>query len=264
MNTVWSRGDILIKEERLARIVEYVQTRHFASVDELMSALGVSKATVRRDLNELSEENAILLKRGGAACAGNERVLELAYDVKRSTSSTAKNRLGEAACKLIKNGQAVILDAGTTTRAMTPFMKNLKGINLITNDIAIAADLNSCAGIDVSVVGGQLRRDFYTLRGYGAEEQIKNMRSDIAFVGFDAIDVESGCYITNIDEIGFKKRIIEISDKIVALCDHTKFQQTAFVSFCKISDIDVVVTERQVPDEIVDSLRMADIEVVLV
>lgn len=254
----------MIREERLARIVDYVQTRHFAGVDELVSALGVSKATIRRDLNSLSMANMICLRRGGATSGSNDRIYESSYDEKRASNAVEKNKLGEAACKLIKNGQAIIFDAGTSTRAMVSFMKNLIGVNLITNDIAIASDLTSHPGVDVTVVGGQLRRDYFALRGYAAEEQIKSMRADIAFIGLDAIDADSGCYITNVDEVGLKKRIIEASDKVVAICDHTKFTNSAFISFCHISEIDIVVTEKQIPHQIIEKLQQQGIEVIMV
>lgn len=253
----------MIRDERLARITEYIQNRHFASVDELMNVLGVSKATIRRDLTVLNEAGAITLTRGGAVCNEEDRVPEPAYNEKRSTNAIEKIRLGEAASKLIKNDQAIILDAGTSTRAMVPFMKDLTGINLVTNDIAIAADLTSYPGINVTVTGGQLRPDFFTLRGYGAEEQIRNMRADIAFIGFDAIDINSGCYITNIDEVALKKRIISVADRVVALCDHTKFHSTAFVLVCQMSEIHVVVTDQEVDPLIVEALKQQDIEVII-
>lgn len=253
----------MIRDERLEKITEYVQSRHFASVDELMAMLGVSKATVRRDLTALGEQGAVVLTRGGATCSGKERLAEPAYNEKRAVNAAEKVRLGEAASRLIRHDDSVILDAGTTTRALVPFMKTLTGVNLVTNDIALAADLTSCTGIHVTVTGGQLRHDFYTLRGYGAEEQVRSLRTDIAFIGFDVIDVNSGCYITNIDEVALKKCMIRAADRVVALCDHTKFHGTAFVSVCKIADIHTVITGREVAPEVTEALRSQGVEVIL-
>ncbi|MDP4109480.1 MAG: DeoR/GlpR family DNA-binding transcription regulator [Bacillota bacterium] len=253
----------MIREERLARIAEYVQARQYVSIEELMRSFGISKATVRRDLLKLGEGDSITLTRGGAIFNETERYNELIYNEKKSTNPSEKNRIGEAARKLINNDSAVIFDAGTTTRAMIPFMKDLSGINLVTNDIAIAGDLTSFPGINVTVTGGQMRSDYYTLRGYIAEDLISSMRAEIGFVSFDAIDLSSGCYITNSDEVGVKRKIIEVSQKVVALCDYTKFSKQAFVSVCPLSDIDILITNREVPEGVVESLKKSGIEVIL-
>lgn len=253
----------MIRDERLAKITEYVQNRHFASVRELMELLKVSKATVRRDLELLSGENVVVLTRGGVTCVDKDKNSELAYNEKRSANTLEKNRLAEAAAGLIRSNSTVILDAGTTTRAIVPYIRELTGVNLVTNDLMIAADLNSCEGISVTVTGGQLRKGFFTLRGYMASDFIRSMRADIAFVGFDALDIRSGCFITNADEVSLKKSILSSADKVVAVLDHTKFSATAFISVCPLEDIDAVVTDRALDSGIAQALREMGVEVIL-
>ena len=253
----------MLREERQARILEYVQNRHYASVDELMAMLGVSKATIRRDLTALGASNALLLTRGGATCDVKDHYSEMPYIEKSYANAAEKSAIGEAASCQIQNGQAIIVDAGTTTRSMTPFLKERKGVNCVTNDIAIASDLMACPGINVLVTGGQLRMDFYTLRGYVAEEMIGNTRADIAFLGFDAIDVNSGCFITNVDEVMLKRRILSVADRTVAVCDHTKFTTTAFISVCGFSDIDTIITDEGADPQHIQTLREMGVEVIL-
>ncbi len=254
----------MIREERLARIVEYVQNRQYASVEELMRALGVSKATVRRDLISLSESNLLMLTRGGAVCNERDRYSELVYSEKKNANSAEKARIGEAARQLMHNDSVIIMDAGTTTRAAIPYMKDLAGINLVTNDVAIAGDLSSFPGVNVTVTGGQMRMDFYTLRGYVAEELISTVRAGIAFISFDAVDAHSGCYISNIDEVGIKRKIIEAAEKVVVLCDYTKFEKQAFVQVCPLSDIDILITNKEVAPGIVDIVKKSGVEIILV
>ncbi len=253
----------MIRDERLEKITEYVQNRHYASVRELMELLKVSKATVRRDLELLSRSNAVLLTRGGVTCEGKDKNKELAYNEKRSANTLEKNRLGEAAGRLVRSNSTVILDAGTTTRAIVPHIRELTGLNLVTNDLMIAADLNTCEGVNVTVTGGQLRKGFFTLRGYMAADFVRSMRADLAFVGFDALDMRAGCFITNADEVSLKKSIIEAADKVVAVLDHTKFHATAFISVCPLHDIDVVVTDRGLEPDLAQTLREMGIEVIL-
>ncbi|HEX3027403.1 MAG TPA: DeoR/GlpR family DNA-binding transcription regulator [Clostridia bacterium] len=253
----------MIREERLAKITEYVQNRHYASIEELVEMLGVSKATVRRDVLALSKSNAVVLTRGGITCDLHDRNRELAYNEKRYANAAEKNRLAQTAGRMIRPDMTIIIDAGTTTRSMVPFLREIKGLNLVTNDLMIAADVTDCEGISVTVTGGQLRRDFYTLRGYAAEDFVRHMRADIAFVGFDAVDIDSGCYITNADEVALKKCMIASADKVVALCDYTKFSNTAFISVCQLSDLDVIITNKELDMAEIEALRQMDVEVIL-
>lgn len=252
----------MIREERLKKLAGYVKRREFASVEELAGVLGVSKATVRRDLAALEETGELALVRGGAARVG-ARGEELAYDEKRTAHSEEKVRLGAAAAALVKDRSAIVLDAGTTTRAMAPFLKDRAGLNLVTNDVAIAADLSSALGVSVTVTGGQLRQGYYTLSGYLAEELLRGMRLDMAFVGFDAVDIRSGCYITNTDEVALKRCMIEAADQVVAVCDCAKFESSAFVEVCSLSQVDVVVTGRQLDPAIAAELQKRGVRLVL-
>jgi DeoR/GlpR family transcriptional regulator of sugar metabolism len=257
-------GDHLIREERFEKIIDYVQKRHFVSIDELIEMLGVSKATVRRDIMALSQTNKLLLTRGGITCELSDRDRELAYHDKYVVNAAEKNRLGQAASEFIHSKMTVIIDAGTTTRSIVSFLKDVKDVNLVTNDLMIAGDLTDFDGIDVTVAGGKLRKGYYTLLGYVAEDFIRHMRVDIVFVGFDAIDISAGCFITNVDEVAYKRRIIESSETVVAVCDYTKFTNTAFISVCPLSDIDVIITNKELDSTIAEALRQTHIELILV
>ena len=239
----------MIREERLARITEYVQSRRYASIEDLMNVTGASKATVRRDLAALNESEKLILTRGGATCDMKHWITDLSYNERASINANDKGRLGEHARRLMEESSSVFLDAGTTTRAIVPYIRDLSGINLVTNDIGIAADLVGVKGMNVTVTGGQMRPDFFVLRGYVAEDMIKNMHIDTAFMGFDAVDVNKGCYITNTDEVSFKRCVISVAKRVVALCDRSKFNNSALCSVCRITDIDVFVTNKEADRE---------------
>lgn len=253
----------MIRAERLAKITEYVQTKRYASIDELVNAMDVSKATIRRDLNTLSSEEKVLLTRGGATWNSDEKTGELAYNEKRLTNASDKMILGEQASKLIKDNMAVIVSAGTTTRALTPYLNTFNGVNIVTNDIAIASDLVSYDGISVTLTGGQLRKNFYTVRGYAAEELISKMKTDIAFIGLESLDVTSGGYISNMDEVVLIECIIKASEKLVVMCDQSKFENNAFIQVCELSDIDFVITNKEINKKYIKALEDMGITVLL-
>ena len=239
----------MIRDERLARITEYVQSRRYASVEELMQLTGASKATVRRDLLALGESEKLILTRGGASCDMKHWITDQTYGERAGTNAGDKRQLGAAVRQLMEGASSVFLDAGTTTRAMVPFIHDLTGLSLVTNDVSIASDLVNAKGITVSVTGGQMRPDFYVLRGYAAEDMIQNMHIDIAFLGFDAIVVDRGCYITNTDEVSLKRCVIQAAKQVVALVDCSKFNSSALCLVCPPTDLDIVVTNKEVDRE---------------
>ena len=254
----------MIREERLTRIVDYVLEKQFATVDELMVVLGVSKATVRRELIMLDPSRQLHSTRGGVKCPDAGRELERVYNEKTVTNVDEKKRIGAAAAQMISEGMSVIIDAGTTTRAIGPHLKNVNNISVVTNDLMIAADLAEYGNLEITATGGQIRRDYYTMRGYAAEECIKNIKADIAFLGFDMIDVNNGFYITNPDEVALKRAMIKSARKVVAVCDSSKFSEDSFVRICPLSDVNMLITDKKAPEEAIRILKQSSVHVVLV
>ena len=130
----------MIKQERHARICEYLDKHQFASINTLMEQIGASKSTVRRDLMELQEEKKIAFVRGGAASTNQQFVQESPYHVKQSTNTAEKERIGAAAAQLVQTGETIFLASGTTTRAVLPGLSEVDLLNLVTNELQIAMD----------------------------------------------------------------------------------------------------------------------------
>ena len=253
----------MIKEERLDRLTEYAKTKHYVSIDELTKLLGVSRATVRRDLLSLQEHGIVTLSHGGALYKDSDSHSEPLYFEKSELNIHEKQCIGEIAASLISPGETVFVGAGTTTRCMVPFLDALSSFNLVTNDILVAADSTNFTNINVTVTGGQLRKNYYTLRGFAAENHVKKLHIDVAFWGMDAIDVNSGCYISNTDEVALIQNVIDSAEKVVLLCDHSKFRSKAFMMVCPLTKIDVIITDKSVDSSIVSSLEDQGIEVIL-
>jgi len=239
----------MIKEERLARIVEYIEKNHYVDIHQLVAEFSVSKATVRRDLEVLAANGVIQLTHGGAKYI-RETVRELPYDEKRKSNSDEKSRIGKAACDLIQEGDTVIMDTGTTTREMVKYLLNRQHIHVITNDVMIAAELAANTAIDLTLTGGNIRKGYYTLCGYYAENFIKQLHADILFLSLDSIDSEFGCAIVNMDEVAVKQRMMKAAERVVSLCDHTKYESKALLKVCELSEIDLFVTGQELPEEI--------------
>lgn len=254
----------MIRDERLAKITEYVRGRQYASIAELVGLLNVSKATIRRDLQVLDAAGLVTITRGGVASAALGQDSEPLYFQKRHIESAEKSSIGKVAVGMIPVDSAVIIDAGTTTRAMVPYLRDVQQVKLVTNDVLIAADCSNYRGLDVTVTGGQLRQNYFTLLGYAAEEAIRNVRADIAFIGFDGIDAASGCYIANADEVALKRAILQSAKKIIAVCDHKKFYTNSFLHVCDFAQIDVIITGNKLDPATQALVRKSGVSLVLV
>ena len=176
----------MIKQERHARICEYLDKHQFASINTLMEQIGASKSTVRRDLMELQEEKKIAFVRGGAASTNQQFVQESPYHVKQSTNTAEKERIGAPAAQLVQTGETIFLASGTTTRAVLPGLSEVDFLNLVTNDLQIAMDAAEMENIALTMTGGSVRPGYYALRGVLAEDSMRVMKTGTAFVSCDA------------------------------------------------------------------------------
>lgn len=254
----------MIPEERLNQIIEYINRHQYASINSLMDLVGASKSTIRRDLIGLHEAGKITFVRGGAASINKTIIKESVYHEKEGKNTIEKQRIGKAAAAMIHSGDTVFITAGTTCRSILPFLEDLNDVRLVTNDILIAVDMADKENVNVLVTGGQLRRNYYTLLGYSAEEYISNLQVETAFISCDAVDPQRGLYIANVDEVGLFRQVINSACYVVLLADHSKFYSNAFISVCDWSKVDMVITDSELSDEIVSILKKKEIELVTV
>lgn len=254
----------MIKEERMNRMLEFIDKHQYASIGTLMNLIGASKSTVRRDLIQLNEEGKICFVRGGAASVNKDVIPESPYLEKEASNIVEKQRIGEVAASLIRPGETVFISSGTTTKWICPNITDVEGLKVITNDIQIANDVTLSENMEVFVTGGWLRRGYYTLRGFHAESCVRDMKIGTAFLSCDAIDAWDGCYIANADEIGLLHQVIQSSHRVVMLADHSKFYSSAFMQFCDFSKIDILITDKLLSDNVIALLRKHDMRLMVV
>lgn len=253
----------MIRDERLSRMEAYIKALQYVSVDELVEKFGVSKATVRRDLDILNGQGTICLLRGGARTKGQiER--ELLYAEKLNRNREEKVRICQYASTLIEEGQTIFLDTGVTAREMIPFLSDMRNIRVVTDDIWIATNLAPNAEIRVTIPGGDIRRGFYTIKGSETEQFLSRLFVDIAFISIDSIDREFGCSISNNEEVLAKQQMISHSKKTVMIADHSKFETVANWKVCPLNEINLFVTGKELPEAIAGSYNKQNIAVHLV
>jgi len=242
----------MLQAERLNSIRKYVDTVGYAELNNLVKEFGISKATARRDLQRLMSENVIELTRGGAVSVQKKGSLyEDAYSIKSEHNKEEKQRIAKAACEMLKERHSVFLDSSTTVREMVPEIKKIDfEIVIATNDIMIASDLIEAENITVNVVGGTLRKGYYTLTGVFAETILRELSLDVAFMSCDSANLTNGFSLTNVEEVQLKRMIVDAADNAVMLCDSSKFEKSSFMQMFDISAPSKIITGKELHDDI--------------
>lgn len=227
---------------RHRQILDLLARDGYESINEMASRLGVSPMTVRRDLNELEDGGLIRRTHGGAV---SERVgqVDLAYAARRSQHARAKRQIGAAAAQLVRPGDVVFLDAGTTVLAMTEFLAATGPLTVVTHSLTVVERLSGREGIDVFLLGGKVRRDLMSVVGYRAEEHLASFRIDTSFLGTGGFDPERGLTHSTVDEIPIKKLAARIAGQVIVLADRTKIGRKGLVYYLGLDEIDVWICD---------------------
>ena len=232
------------KSERWKTIEKYLAEVGYASSSDLMALTSSSKATVRRDLLALEEAGRVSITHGGAVSMYHQLPPEGSYKEKNTSHSAEKDRIAKAAAALIQEGSKIIIDSGTTTLKLVPYLREIKNLVVLTNDVTIAGGLYDCENLELIMLGGSVRPGYCSVIGSFAENQVENFNADICIIGTDAVN-EAGISIANLDEVGIKRSIIRSSKKTVILADHSKIGHESFAKVCGMDSIDVIVTGKE-------------------
>ena len=173
-----------------------------------------------------------------------------------------KNRIGRKACELVSPGQAIILDAGTTTERMIPGLRALSGLTVITNGLNIARGLSGLTGVTTVLCGGILNDITGSLAGFHAEEFMRQFHVATAFLSAGGVTVD-GVANTNAFEVRVKQSMLEAAERVILLVAHDKIGRKSFAPFARLDQIDMVLTDSGAPPGEVERLRAAGAEVVL-
>jgi DeoR/GlpR family transcriptional regulator of sugar metabolism len=253
----------MLPAERMQALLDYLERHEVVSVDYLSRYLGVSKATVRRDIKELEDRRKLIRTRGGAMTVSRGMTYEPAAHEKRSRQIEEKRRIAQAAYKHLELNETVILDSGTTVLELARLMSGYCGV-AITNDLYVASELATCLHCDVIMIGGQLRRGVNVTTGYYAEMMLSGMRADKAFLGADAVHPEYGYMNANIEEVRIKQLMIQAARERTLLCDRTKFSREGLAQISVLHDIDRIITDKDLDAETIQEICALDIELELV
>lgn len=239
----------MLRAYRQREIVRRVADVGFIQVAELSRQLDVDPSTVRRDLAALARAGLLERARGGALRAAPDQAADVPYDLKRGIAADAKAAIGRAAADLVADGQTILLDSGSTTRHMVPWLRQ-RGLTVVTNDLAIAHQVARSRTAGLIVLGGMLLETVYTLVGPQTVAALAELRVDQAFLGADAIDRAAGITNTNVVEVAVKRAMIASAACTTVLADSTKFERRALAHVVDLGAVSAILTDDLMPVEI--------------
>lgn len=240
----------IIPAQRRHHILDLLRQGESLTVQELSGLLGVSLATVRRDLDEMGHKGLVERTHGGAVLTvAQGTTFEPPYAVASREALPEKQAIARAAVDSLKDGQSVILDSGSTVMELARCIlhKNLR-LTVVTNDILLTALLSPCSAIRLIVPGGTLRCGSPTLLGEPGLGFVQSLNVDTAYIGIHAVNGRKLCD-TSIEVALMKRRMVASAGRAVLLADSSKFGRTAFFEACDIGDFAEVVTDQKLrPD----------------
>jgi len=236
-----NRWDDVLKLQRIQKIEDYIREHGSVSLDELCRQFDVSKNTIRRDMNELEARNIVKKVYGGVVLNDEDAPIPLSQ--RQMTMKGAKAAIAAKAAEFVKDGDIIILDAGSTVVQIVEHLKQKQRVTIISNSIPV---INAALGYDnlhVIVTGGDLLRSTNSLVGQEAIAMLKKLHANTVFLAATSVSLEKGITNSSLIETELKKVMMEISSQTILLVDHTKFDTVSLVTFSDLRDIDVVITD---------------------
>jgi DeoR family transcriptional regulator of aga operon len=255
-------GEAMLIDERRQHILGLLQSDGRVLVAELSRQLGISQITIRKDLDHLEGKGMIQRTHGGALPVQTGALFDPSLQEKQKQHSHEKQRIAAAAARLVQEGQCVMLDSGTTTTAIAQALRRFSQLTVITNAVNIAAELAG-TNFEVILTGGSLRKNSFSLVGPLAEDVLEEMHADILFLGVDGFDVEQGVTTPNVLESRVNRAMVKAARRVVAVCDSTKFGRRSLSRIVSPAAIHQVITDKNVPQQIVEALQSQNIEVTI-
>ncbi len=258
--------------DRYARwnaLLELLTENGRVSVEEAADRLTVSQATIRRDFDQLAQQQMITRTRGGAVANGVSYDLPLRY--KTAKHSAEKQRIGTAAAALVEPGMVVGLNGGTTTTEVARALAvrpDLAGnvddaqLTVVTNALNIANELLVRSRMKIVVTGGVVRPQSFELVGPLGGNILREVTLDVALLGVDALDVTLGAAAHHEGEAAMNTLMVGRARRVVVIADSSKLGGHAFARICPIDRVDTLITDSGADPEVVAAFEQAGVRVI--
>lgn len=256
-----------MKHDRLQVMKELMLKKREVTTAELCDTFGVSIETIRRDLNVLEREGVIRKVYGGAVLADDNATpaLMAAWKERARVASAEKTRIAKKAVEFVPDDCVLVLDSGTTMYKVARELRRCKNLTVLSNSLYNVMEVSANTEHLAYCVGGAVKKGEEITTGFLAADFFGSFgKIDVALISADGLSLEQGITDYSMEMGLLKRRFIQKSGKVIAVADHTKFGVNAMCGTCDIERIDILVTDKRAPAEMLDEMRRRGIQVVVV
>jgi len=244
---------------RQKQILEILREKKRIDVGSLAAGFSMTEASIRLDLTKL--ENAGYLRRfyGGA------RIIEPAdYSARMEQNLKVKKKLAERALTYIQEGETIFLDSGTSVLMLAKMLTPIDRLTVVTNSLPVVSQVGPEHGKSVVIIGGELNYQEQCCTGPMTDAALEKIYASKAFLGADSVDVENGILSSGLDRVGYVRTVMSHAKTVLLLVDSGKFKKTGVVKIAEIEEVDVIITDTELPPDVRQALEAADVKVDLV
>jgi len=247
---------------RQQELVQMVETKGQMSVEELACHFGVSQDTIRRDLRYLERQKVLLRTHGGAVSTAMLVHRETPFLTRANAHAEAKAKIGQAAVKLISDGESLAVNGGSTTAAFAAGLGSRRDLTIVTDNVALLSALPIETLREAYLLGGHYRLDLEStvgVVGFSSE----SIRVDTAIIGVSGLTAKDGISTTVFEEASMIAQMISCARRTIVLADESKFGVGAFAQIAPLAAIDLLVTDATPPSDLRQALTQANVEVII-
>lgn len=242
----------MLPVERRQRILDILNENEFLELKTLKDTLQISMETLRRDIQQLVNDDLITKEYGGIRIkrsTNGESVIEQRLDL----NIDKKNTIALKAIAEISDGDCIFLDSGSTTLQIAKYLDKLHNLTIITNSIPVMLQaLNQ--GHTIISIGGKVRQSEHSITSFDFLFNFDQLNIDKAFICCSGISLEKGVTDYNLDEVETRRKILNISNKAYLTADSSKINKIVTVKICDITDLDVLITDNDIDLQLVPQL----------
>ena len=249
---------------RRSAILQRLREDSTVTVSQLKEEFGVSEVTIRKDLRILQDRKLLIRVHGGALMESNTNQTEPDehnFSFKQMVNSREKQAIGKAAAALIKDGDTILIDSGTTALEVVRNLHSFSNLTIVTTSVNAMLEAVKYRRFKVMLLGGLMREASLSVVGPLAESNLKLFYCDKLFLGVDSFSVEAGLSTPNVEEASTNQVMISRAAEVIAVFDSSKVNKRALAFIASVDKLNKIVTDSNFPANMRNQLKSMNVEV---
>lgn len=254
------RGVFMINNKKKNAILDYLSDAESRTFDDLTKKFGVSLNTMRKYINELAEENYVQKFYGGVSLAKKD---DSNYHRRVTVNLEDKQKIAEAAAKLINNNDIIFIDSGSTTSLLVDYLNRNDHLTIVTNNLHVTNKIMDIPNWNLIIVGSTLRHSSHSLVNVPSWDYLQSLNLNKAFLATTGLTIKSGATNTAREETIIKSRMMGRCHERFLLMDASKFDHTSLLTFASIDEFNAIITADRAPSHYREYCRNHNIKLII-